>query len=305
MKRGKDRTRLKKVVLTVLGGGMILFFIIPLMFSLFDGTKTGNVALISITGVITGDGGSYLGSSTISSKTIVSFLKDANKKDKIKAVLLEINSGGGGAVASDEIASQVKKMNKPVVALIREVGASGGYWIASASDHIIANRMSITGSIGVISSYLEFSDLMEKYGVNYERLVAGKYKDLGTSLKELKDEEKKILQSKLDTIHDFFIEEISINRQLSEEKVKKLATGEIFLGVEALNYGLIDELGDKNDAENYIKKLTGLKEIDYLTYSVKKGLLESLAGVISENFFKIGEGIGSVFVKTNNKILWV
>ena len=85
----------------------------------------------------------------------------------IKAIVLEINSPGGSAVASDEIASAVKKSNKPTVAVIREAGASGGYWIASSTDHIIANRMSITGSIGVISSYLEFSGLIEKYWVGW------------------------------------------------------------------------------------------------------------------------------------------
>ena len=107
---------------------------------------------------------------------------------------MEINSPGGSAVASDEIATAVKNAKKPVISLIREVGASGGYWVASASDYIIANRMSITGSIGVISSYLEFSGLMEKYGVGYERLVAGENKDLLTPYKKLEADQKALVQ---------------------------------------------------------------------------------------------------------------
>ena len=189
------RSKTKKIVLLILALIVSIFFIIPLFFSLFNGTKLGNVALISVNGVIMGgDGGGSLGQTIASSKTIVSFLEDAEKRTNVKAILLEINSPGGGAVASDEIASQIKSMKKPVVSVIREVGASGGYWIASATDHVIANRMSITGSIGVISSYLEFSELMKEYGVGYERLIAGKYKDVGTPFRKLEVEEKQLLQ---------------------------------------------------------------------------------------------------------------
>tara|TARA_Y100000310_G_scaffold344281_1_gene456195 strand:- start:1273 stop:2211 length:939 start_codon:yes stop_codon:yes gene_type:complete len=300
----KKKSKIKKIVLLVLALVVSVFFVIPLLFSLFNGSKIGNVALISVNGMILGgDGGGSFGQTIASSKTIVGFLEDAEKRATVKAVLLEINSPGGGAVASDEIASQIKVMKKPVVAVIREVGASGGYWIASASDHIIANRMSITGSIGVISSYLEFSELMKEYGVGYERLIAGKYKDVGTPFRKLEKDEKELLQGKIDKIHDFFIKEIAENRKLSESKIKKIATGEFFLGVEAYNLGLVDELGNKKTAEKYLKKKLGLKDINYAKYETKKSLLSSLMGVVSENFFKIGEGIGSGLV--NNRMSWV
>ena len=152
MKKGVRKISTAKLILLSLGSLFILSFVItPLLISRDGASTEGNVALITIEGVITTDGGaSTIGETTISSSQITEFLADAEANKDIKAIVLEINSPGGSAVASDEIASAVKKSNKPTVAVIREAGASGGYWIASSTDHIIANRMSITGSIGVI-----------------------------------------------------------------------------------------------------------------------------------------------------------
>lgn len=295
----------KSIALTIIAFLFIAFVIFPLAFSLFDKSKSGNVALIPISGPITVDGDSYLGSSTASSTEIVSFIKEAEKNPRVKVIMLEINSPGGSAVASDEIASAVKKAEKPVVALIRETGASGGYWIASSADHIIANRMSITGSIGVLSSYLEFSGLMKKYGVNYEQLTAGEYKEVGSPFKKLTEDEKEILQLKLDKIHQYFIEEIAANRKLPQSKVKAMATGEFFLGVEAYNLDLIDELGDKDTAEEYIILNYGLKTIDYAVYERKTGFLDLFKVMSSNIFFNIGEGLGAVFLKNGNNLMMV
>ena len=290
-----------KVILIVLGIIIGFFFLfIPLLFALFGGQRiaVGNVALIPISGVITTDGSSYLGQGTVSSQDIVQYIEEANDNNQIKVILLEINSPGGSAVASDEIASAVKASQKPVVALIREVGASGGYWVASSTKHIIANRMSITGSIGVISSYLEFSGLMEKYGVGYEQLTAGKYKDMGTPFKKMNEEERVLFQKKLNRIHEFFIEEIAQNRDLSLSEARELATGEFYLGIEAQELGLVDELGDKTTAEKYMKNTYDLKEVSYVLYERQLGLFELFSGVIADQFFRMGEGIGSIFVRS-------
>ena len=302
-KRGTEPSKTKSIVLTIVAVLVFVFIILPLAMSLFDGSKVGNVASIPIEGPITGDGGNYLGSPTASSVEIVAFIKEAGRDPQIKVILVEINSPGGSAVASDEIASALKKTEKPVVALIREVGASGGYWIASAADQIIANKMSITGSIGVISSYLEFSGLMEEYGVGYERLVAGKYKDMGVPFRELQDEERAILQTKLNKIHGFFIEEIAANRDLPVEKVKGIATGEFYLGIEALNLGLVDQVGDKDTAEQFMKDAYGLKEIDYVVYERELGFFDALASVFAEFSFRIGEGLGSIFAEQQKVML--
>jgi protease-4 len=206
-------------------------------------------------------------------------------------------------VASDESATAIKQAEKPVIALIREAGASGGYWVASAADYIIANRMSITGSIGVLSSYLEFSGLMDKYGVSYERLVAGKYKDIGSPFAPLSEEERRILQGKLDKIHDFFIEEIAANRKLESSKVRELATGEFFLGVEALELGLVDELGEISTVEEYLKQTYGLTTVDYVLYEKKAGLLDLLSSVAADFSFSLGQGMGAVFTARDDRIM--
>ncbi|MDP3989843.1 MAG: signal peptide peptidase SppA [archaeon] len=290
----RDRKRdTVKIILYTLGPIIILFLLIPILFD--DGPSSkGNVAIIPIEGVITTDGGaSTLGQTTVSSSQITEFLADAERDSHIQAIILEINSPGGSAVASDEIASAVKKSTKPTVAVIREAGASGGYWIASSTDYIIANRMSITGSIGVISSYLEFSGMMEDYGVGYERLVSGPFKDLGTPFKSLQPTEKNILQNKIQFIHEFFVDEVSENRNIPREEIARLATGEFYLGVEALNLGLIDQLGDLSTAEQYLRTKYGLQEISYVTYQPPTGLLDLLTSVFSSFSFHIGEGFAS------------
>ncbi len=295
MKKGGGRS----VVTIVLIIGAILFglfIIIPLLSFVLLGSSTlsvGNVALIPIEGVITTNGAAPFGQAALSSKTIVDYIEQANENPQIKIIVLEINSPGGSPVASDEIAQAVKQSEKPVVSVIRELGASGGYWIASATEHIIANRMSITGSIGVISSYLEFSGLMNEHGIGYERFVAGKYKDIGTPFKKLNAEERGVFQGKLDTIYEYFVEEVAQNRGLTIEQARAVATGEFYLGSEAFTLGLVDELGDKTVLEQYLKKTYELEDVNYVTYERQPGLLEALSGVLSESFFSMGEGIGS------------
>ncbi len=295
--------------LLIIGGVLFLLILlaIPLGF-LLDNNRSvlGNVALIPIEGIIVADGTTFMTKDTISSQLIVEFIKDAEEDSSIKAIVLEINSPGGSAVASDEVAAALKKFRKskkPVIAVIREVGASGGYWIASASDYIIANRMSITGSIGVLSSYLEFSGLMEKYGVGYEHLTAGKYKEIGSPFQKLSSEERTILQAKLNKIHTFFIEEIAQNRRLPEEEVRRLATGEFYLGVEAKELGLIDELGDLDSAKDILRTRYGIESAEFVVYERKPGLLDLFSSVLSDVSFELGQGMGSGLTRSDQSIM--
>lgn len=249
------------------------------------------IALIPLEGTIGfSDGLSNIG---VFPEDVISNIKDANEDSSIKAIILEINSPGGTVVASEEIAKAVKSSKKPVVALIREVGASGAYWIASASDKIVASEMSVTGSIGVISSYVEFSKLMEKYGITYNSLKAGELKDIGSPYKELTLEERKVLQDIINKIYDHFILQISINRNLSESKVRELATGMVYLGNDAKNLGLIDEIGDKNKAIEIAKNLASIKKAKLVTYERTESLIDILNKLSSNIFFNVGKGIGS------------
>jgi protease-4 len=291
-----EKKNTSKAWIIVLIAGSVLFFIALLsMFFLFLPVtlSQNNVAVIEIRGTITEYGAGSFGSQGASASSIGSFIEEADHDPLIDAIVLDINSPGGSAVASDEIAQAVKDASKPTVAFIHEIGTSGAYWIASAADTIIANRMSMTGSIGVLGSYLEFSGLMEDYGVSYQRFVSGKYKDIGTPFKQPTKEEQQIFQSKLDALHDYFIAAIAENRELTKSQVRAIATGEFFLGEEALNIGLVDMVGDKKTLEDHLKNTLNATDIEFIYYQQEASLLDVLGVFIDRQFFLIGKGIGS------------
>lgn len=288
--------------LIIIGLVFLLFiaFILAGILALFGAPDLekagGNIALIPISGVITTEKeeGAFFKESS-SSSDIVELIEKADKNPNIKGIIFEINSPGGSPVASDEIAQAIKSTNKTTVAWIRELGASGAYWVASSTEHIVANRMSITGSIGVFASYLEFAGLIQEYNVSYQRLVSGKYKDMGSPFKELTQEERQILQEKIDKLHKFFMEEVSKNRNLPKNKVETLSTGMFYLGTEANELGLVDELGGKKEAISFIEKKEGITG-DAVEYKKEKTLLDVLSKLLNEKSFYIGEGIGSAII---------
>jgi protease IV len=260
-----------------------------------DGGGSGNIALIPIEGVITTEREEGLfGEGIASSDKINSMIERAVENDAIEGIIFEINSPGGTPVATDEIAQRIKEIEKPNVAYIREIGTSGAYWIASASDHVIANRMSITGSIGVIGSYLDFSQLLDEYNVSYQRLVSGKYKDMGSPFKNLSQEERIILQESIDLIAKEFIDEVAMNRNMSIEKARSLATGQYFIGSQAKELGLIDETGGLDEAISYIESQTG-QEGEIIRYSQARGFLAMMMQAMGKQSFNVGRGIGYSF----------
>ncbi|MEK6946093.1 MAG: signal peptide peptidase SppA [Nanoarchaeota archaeon] len=276
----------------------VLGFIAVGILSLFAGVDVdslgGNVALIPIEGEITGsrDPGLSFGGAVAASPDIVEMIEKADKNPSIKAIIFEINSPGGSAVASQEIADAVAKTNKTKVAWIREVGASGAYWVASSTDHIVANRASITGSIGVIASYLEFPGFLERYNITYNRLVAGKYKDIGSPFKEMTSEERAVFQQTLDEMRDYFVSEVAKNRHMNKKDVDKIANGLFYLGSQAKDYGLVDELGGKAEVISYIEKKENIKA-EIVEYKKSRGLLGLLSDTMSQSSFYVGKGIGS------------
>ena len=288
-------------ILTIVIIVLILFSLSYTAAKLFGGTLTSTedkIAVIEINGPITSGGFKIpLQRTGASSETLIKFLEQAEESKEIKAVLLDINSPGGTVVASREVAEKVKSLKKPVVAFINEIGTSGAYWIASAADKIVADPLSITGSIGVIASYLEFADLMEKYGVTYEQLISGKYKDLGSPFKKLTPEEHRLIQKKIDKIHEAFIREVAANRKLPVQDVEKIATGEYFLGEEAKELQLVDEVGTRDLALNITKQLIGVQKVTLVKFEETKSLLSLLTNLQSEALYSLGQGIGSEMSK--------
>ncbi|MEK6940950.1 MAG: signal peptide peptidase SppA [Nanoarchaeota archaeon] len=283
----------KKILTVILIIAVLYIVSLGVSSILFSGANAKNkIAIIPINGPISLQDTESFGiiPSTTSSETILEFIKKAKEDDSVKGVLLDINSPGGTAVASKEIAKAIGKLEKPVVAVIREVGASGAYWIASASDYIISDELSITGSIGVIGSYLEFSKLFEEYGVTYQQLVGGEEKDIGIPYRELKANEKIKLQSKINIIHDAFIQEVARNRNIPLEKTRELATGIFYLGTEAKELGLVDGFGDKESGIAKIKELAGIQEAAIIELKEEKTILDILSLISSKLFYSLGMG---------------
>lgn len=283
---------------------VVLLFLLSYTMALFlpyKGVIGGNIAKIYIDGVIvTKKAESFFGRDAVASTDLVKQIKDAEANPSIKGIIFEVNSPGGSAVASSEISKAILETDKATVAVIREIGTSGAYWAASAADYVVANEFSVTGSIGVISSYLEFSKLFEKYGVTYQRLVSGQYKDIGTPYKSMTGEERVIMQEKINKIHDVFVSKVASNRNMSFENIKALATGEFYLGSEALDNGLIDKIGDEETAKNYLKKRLNLTKVSVAEYRKRIGFLDMFGGVLNENFYFLGKGISS-FMEAEEK----
>lgn len=306
MKTISKETEKKKI-----GFFSVLFFIltlwlISLLVSSFftyqdEENVYGNVAVIKLYGGVSTTPEDGFMSSGFSANEIISLLDKAEKDNSIQAIVLDINSGGGAPVGSDEIGKKLKSMNKTKVALIRDIGASGAYWIASDTDYIIANRMSLVGSIGVIGSYLELSGLLDRYNMTYRRIVSGKYKDSGSPLKELTPDEEKMLQSLVDELHGYFIEEVAKNRNMTIEEVKKIATGEVFTGQKAFELGLIDKVGGIDDATYYLEtKLNST--IEYKVLEKKSSFTDLLRTMSAEHGFSVGKGMASFLYNQNTVI---
>jgi len=299
-KEGISGLQIIKTTWKIISAGIsILIFLLFAMifisiFSTFipETIATGNVAIIPIEGMITTTQETFMPG--IKSDTIVKLVEKAEKDSSIKAIILEINSPGGTPVATDEIASAIKETNKTTIAVIRETGASGAFWIATSADRIFANRMSVTGSIGVQASRLEFSGLLTDYNVTYRRLTAGRLKDAGSRFREMTGEEQQLFQNLLDKLHNEFIKAVAENRHLSEEQVRSLATGFVYLGSEAKELGLIDEFGGKKEALKYLEKTLNITA-EPVEYKERRTIFEKLSTVSAENFYQIGRGLGSVF----------
>ncbi len=291
-------------------GGVTLFCIISFFVFIFavllvagdSEPTTGNVAVIPIKGVIMINSEDSLFATSVASSTdIVKLIQKAEDDPSIEAIVFDINSPGGAPVASAEIARAIKEAEKPTVAVIREVGASGAYWAASAANHIVANEVSITGSIGVLASYLEYGDLLREYNVSYARFVSGAHKDMGSPYREMTAEEIGIYQQTLDKLHAVFINAVAENRGLEYDYVKELATGQIYVGSEALDLDLIDQLGGKQEAYEYIAQELGIT-VEPIAFEEEKSFFEVLASVLDNSAFHVGTGIGAVLMEDESGI---
>lgn len=190
---------------------------------------------------------------------ILAMIEEAESDEEIKAIILEIDSYGGSAVAAEEVAKALKRSKKPTIVFVRSAATSAAYWAASGADIIFASALSDVGSIGVTMSYLDNTQKNNKEGLTFNSLSTGKFKDYGSPDKTLTEEEKKLIMRDLEITHNIFIKAVSENRNLPIEKVRLLADGSSMPGEMALENGLIDRIGDYYDAQTYLNESIGEK----------------------------------------------
>lgn len=222
---------------------------------------SANVAQINVYGVISDEasGGPFSSGEGANANKLISNIKKAREDDGIKAILLRINSPGGTAAASQAVYEELMRTRQEtdikIIASLGDVAASGGYYIASAADHIVANPSSITGSIGVIVQTQNVTSLLDKIGVQTSTIKSGPLKDILSPFRETKPEERKILQSVVDESYKQFLDAIVAGRGMSLEKLKPLADGRIYTGTQAKDKKLVDSLGNYYDALNKTAEL--------------------------------------------------
>jgi protease IV len=246
----RRRSRLRLILWTV-SAALVLLFLINVLFPDLDFSTEERIVVLCVEGVI------------LDAQQALGELKRYGDNPLVKAIVVRIDSPGGGVVPSQEIHDAVKrirdKQNKLVIASMGTVAASGGYYIAAATDRIVANPGTLTGSIGVIMEMANVEGLMKKIGVESVVIKSGAHKDLGSPFRAMNLEDRTILQNVMDDVHSQFIEAVAAGRSLEIKDVRALADGRIFTGRQAKAAKLVDELGDLNDAIKLAADMAGLE----------------------------------------------
>ncbi len=223
------------------------------------------------------------------SRRTIQSLKQFGNAERIKGVVVRIDSPGGGVVPTQEIHEEIRKLKKkkPVIASLGGMATSGGYYIASACHQIVANPGTLTGSIGVIIQLTNVEGLMQKLGLEGYNVKSGPLKDMGSPFRPLSPEGRAILQSVVDSVHGQFVRAVASGRSMEESKVRELADGRIYSGEQAMEIGLVDSLGNMDDAIDLVAKRAGIEGVPQVIYSRardKKWWERLLFSLFSEQF---------------------
>jgi len=261
----------------ILWGFFIIFVVIPILIVLGyviwdkkEGLKTGpQVGVLLVRGLIT------------DSREYIEGLKSFRENSRVKAIVLRVDSPGGGVSAAQEIYREVEKTKavKPVVASLGSMATSGGYYISCVATKVVANPGTVTGSIGAIAVFPNFEKLFEKIGYSTVVIKSGEFKDIGNPARPMTPEEETLLRDTILEVHDQFVKDVARARGMEEASVRQIADGRILTGAKAKNLGLVDELGNLQDAIELAKTLghiEGKPEVIY--YEKKKKLLDIILG---------------------------
>lgn len=236
------------------------------------GLPSDKIAVIDVTGILMNAyEPQFFGQGEHPVSRLLEQLDKAERDPHVVAVVLRINSPGGSVTASElvhqEIARFRKSTGKPVFAMMMDVAASGGYYVACACDEIWAYNSTVTGSIGVLAQFLDVSGTMQKIGMNAPAITSGPNKDAGSPFKSMTPEQRAIFQTIVDDMYDGFVAVVTSGRPgLTEEKVRELADGRVYTAGQALKLGLIDHIGTIRDALAALKQRTGSKAVRVVTY---------------------------------------
>ncbi|MBO1514213.1 signal peptide peptidase SppA [Metabacillus bambusae] len=266
-----------------------------------EGNPLDKILVLNVNGVIQDTGEdvtSFFSTAGYQHKTFLDMVEAAGEDDSVKGVILRVNSPGGGVVESAEIHKKLieltEESKKPLYVSMGTTAASGGYYISTAADKIFAAPDTLTGSLGVIMQSINYGELAEKYGVKFETIKSGPYKDIFSPTRDMTEEERKILQSMVDNAYKGFVNVITEGRPLSEEEVRKVADGRIYDGRQAKENNLIDELGYFDDTIAAMKKDLDLEDAQVVEYGDSLGL-DSLLSMSVSKVFKEDAELSSLY----------
>ena len=280
-----EEKRSRTFLWILIGGGAFFLFVLAVFalvyVTLHAGKETtlafgDKIGVVDLEGVI------------LSPNPVVQQLKKFGDDDSIKAIILHVNSPGGGVAASEEIYRQVKRIRdekrKRIVASIETVGASGAYYVSSATNKIYADNGSIVGSIGVIAQWVNYGQLLQWAKLKDITMKAGEFKDTGSPTRDMTPAERQYLQSMIDDMHSQFIQAVAEGRKMKVDDIKSIANGKVWTGQQALPMKLIDQLADFQAAVDDTAKTVGIKGEPVLVRPEKdrKTLSDLLFGDISE-----------------------
>ena len=287
---------LLSVLLLLVVGGLGLGFIGAVTGGGKSAVAGPRIALIEVSGAISDEGASSaLGGSTQGARDVIENLDEARLDPTVKAVVIRVNSPGGSAAASQEMYQAVRRVGKPVICSMGDLAASGGYYVAAACDKIYANGSTLTGSIGVISQFLNYQNLFKKLGLNEATIKSGRFKDAGNPARALTPAERQLFQAMIMNVYEQFVDDVAKGRKgkLTRAQILKLADGRVYTGRQALNNKLVDSLGGLHEAIQEAAKRGGISgEPDIKNFSASRGLLGGLLGAKTDA--RISSEIGAV-----------
>ncbi|MFC3038766.1 signal peptide peptidase SppA [Virgibacillus xinjiangensis] len=253
-----------------------------------EGSGAGKIAVINLNGVIQDTTGNSFTASGYDHAKFLEMIEAAGEDTMVDGIILRVNTPGGGVVESAEIHDKIievqEETGKPVYISMGNTAASGGYYISAPADKIVAHPATLTGSIGVIMQSINFSDLADDLGVDFNTIKSGEYKDIMSASRDMTEEEREILQTMIDDMYGDFVQVIVDGRDMSEERVMELADGRVYTGSQAQELGLVDDLGTLTDTIAMMEEENELQNPQVVEYQPGFGFNQFLGGAVKSMF---------------------